>query len=120
MKQNLPCPICKTTVSIIKTIHSDNRNDNLLSCGHKFIEISLQDTFKAYDLLGTKKKGPDDFSKNHKWEHEQIIGERVGRDGKAAFIYQIIDRPKDYYKKFVRQGNKVIKDIEGKLSDHKK
>ena len=120
MKHSLPCSVCKTRVSVIKTIHNDNRNDHSLSCGHKFIEISLQDTFKAYDLLGTKKKRPDNFSKDHKWEQEQIIGERVGRDGKAVFIRQIIDRPKDYYKKFVRQDNKIIKDIEEKLSDHKK
>ncbi len=70
-------------------------------------------------MLGIKKRGTERFSKNHEFEYEVLKGERIGRDRKPAFIHQIIDRVKNYYKKFVKQEDKIIKDIEEELTNHK-
>ncbi len=114
------CSACNAERRIKTTTRRGSRIDHLLECGHKFVRLSLHDSIKAYDLLGVKKKGKDSFSKDHRWNHEQLIGERVGRDGKPVFIHQVIDRTKNYYKKFVSQSGKVIKDLEQKLTEHKK
>ena len=114
------CTACNAERRIKTTTRQGNRVDHLLECGHKFVELNLYDSVKAYDLLGVEKKSKEGFSKDHKSDHEQLIGERIGRDGKPVFIHQVIDRTKNYYKKFVRQGGKVIKDLEQKLTEHKK
>ncbi len=71
-------------------------------------------------MVVIKKKGQKKISKKHKFDYEVLIGERVGQDGKLVFIHQIIDRVRNYYKKFVKlkQGDKIIKDIEGNLTNH--
>lgn len=112
------CTVCNAEKGIKATTRRGNRVDHLLKCGHRFIELNLYDSVKIYDLLEIKKKSRENFSKDHKWDHEQVIGGRVGKDGKPVFVHQIIDRTKNYYKKFVKHGNKVIKDIEQKLTEH--
>lgn len=114
------CHICKLEQKVLTVIGGDNRTTYDLSCGHRFVTLETFDQVKAYDMLGIKKKGKEDFSKDHKWEKEITVGERIGRDGKPAYVHQVIDRASNYYKKFVEQGNKIIKDIEGKLTDHRR
>ena len=114
------CPTCKKEVSIIKK--ETDKSGNVISyfsCGHKLFQVTIKESIKAYEMLGIKKKGQERLSKDHKFECEEIAGERIGRDGKPVFVHQVIDRAKNYYKKFVKQGNKIIKDIEEKLTEHK-
>jgi len=92
---------------------------NYFSCGHRLFKVYINSTVKACVMLGIKKRSKERFSKKHKFDYEVLQGERVGRDGKPVLIHQIIDRAKNYYKKFVKQGNKVIKDLEQKLTEHK-
>lgn len=114
------CPACKKEVEIVKKETDEfGKVINYFSCGHRLFQVHFEDTAKAYEMLGIKKKGQERFSKKHKFEYEVLTGERIGRDGKPVFIHQIIDRVKNYYKKFVKQGNKVIKDLEQKLTEHK-
>jgi hypothetical protein len=114
------CPTCKKEVSIIKKeIDEFGKVINYFSCGHKLFQVHINETAKAYEMLGIKKGGQERFSKKHRYYYEVLEGEGIGRDGKPAFIHQIIDRAKNYYKKFVRQGDKVIKNIKGKLTEHK-
>lgn len=114
------CDQCKKEVELIKKeIDKFGHIVNYFSCGHKLFQVYIKDTAKPYIMLGIKKRGPKIFSKKHKFEEEVLTGERIGRDGKPVFINQIIDRVKNHYKKFTRQENKVIKDIEEKLTDHK-
>ena len=114
------CPTCKKEASIVKKETDKSGNiANYFSCGHKLFQVYIKDTVKAYVMLGIKKKGQERFSEKHEFEEEVLTGEKIGRDGKPVFINQIIDRVKNYYRKFVRQENKVIKDIEEKLTDHK-
>jgi len=79
----------------------------------------LTDEVHLHDILGAKKASDKPFSKKHKFDIEFIIGDRIGRDGKFVYAYQVINRTKNFYKKFVKQRNSVIKDVEGKLSEHK-
>jgi len=114
------CPTCKKEVEIIKRETDEyGKVINYLSCGHRLFQVHIKETIKAHVMLGIKKKGLERFSEKHEFEEEVLSGERIGRDGKPVFINQIIDRGKNYYKKFVRQGNKVIKNIEEKLTNHK-
>lgn len=114
------CPTCKKEVSIIKKETDEfGKVINYFSCGHKLFQVYIKETIKSHVMLGIKKKRPERFSKKHKFEYEVLTGERIGGDGKPAFIHQIIDRAKNYYKKFVKQGDKIIKDTEGKLTKHK-
>jgi hypothetical protein len=114
------CSICKKEVELVKKRTDEfGKVINYFSCGHELVEVYIVETGKAYERLGIKKKGQEKFSKKHKFEYEVSIGETVGRDGKPAFIHQIIDRTKNYYKKFVKQGDKIIKNIEEKLTEHK-
>lgn len=86
----------------------------------KNYSITLTDEIHVHEMLGIKKASKKPFSKKHKFDSETIVGERIGKDGKLAYIHQVIDRTKNYYKKFVKQDNVVIKDIEGKLTEHKR
>lgn len=86
----------------------------------KNYKLNFTDEISVHDILGMKKASSKPFSKKHKFDIETIVGERIGKDGKLAYIHQIIDRTKNYYKKFVKQGDLVIKDIEGKLTEHKR
>lgn len=113
------CTACNIEREVVKTAHEESKVEHELSCGHKYVEVFLEDSIKAYGLLGVKKMGKEPFSKKHKWEHEQVVGERIGKDGKPAFVHQVIDRVKDYYKKLVKQEDEIIKDVEGKLTNHK-
>ena len=114
------CPTCKKEVEIIKRETDEyGKVINYLSCGHRLFQVHIKETIKAHVMLGIKKKGLERFSEKHEFEEEVLSGERIGRDGKPVFINQIIDRGRNYYKKFVKQGNKVIKNIEEKLTDHK-
>lgn len=112
------CTACNSEQEITETIQEDNKVEHQLLCGHKFIEVSVEDSVTGSELLGVKKMGETPFSKKHKWGYEQIIGERVGKDGKIAFVHQVIDRVKNHYKKFVRRENRIIKDDEGELTNH--
>lgn len=114
------CPICKKEVSIIKKETDEfGKIINYFSCGHKLFQVALKESVKAYEMLGIKKRGSEKFSKDHKFEYEVLTGERIGKDRKPAFVHQIIDRVKNYYKKFVKQEEKIIKDTETKLTEHK-
>jgi len=114
------CQSCKKEVEIVKQqTDKFGRVINCFSCGHKLFQITITDTIKSYEMLGIRKRGQEKFSKNHKFEYEVLTGERVGHNGKPVFIHQIIDRVKNYYKKFVKQGDKIIKNIEEKLTKHK-
>jgi hypothetical protein len=114
------CPTCKKEVELVKKETDEfGKVINYFSCGHKLFQVHIKETIKVYEMLGIKKKGQERFSKKHEFEYEVLTGEKVGRDGKSVFIHQIIDRAKNYYKKFVKQGNKVIKDLEQKLTEHK-
>lgn len=112
------CHTCKSEQKVLSVTEEDNKTTYNLSCGHRFITLELFDQIKAYDMLGIKKKGKEDFSKDHKWEKEIIIGERIGRDGMPAYVHQVVDRANNYYKKFVKQGERIIKNVESKLTDH--
>ena len=96
-----------------------DRITQTFECGHVFVQLSLYDSAKIYDILNMRKKTEKFFSLKHKWNFEQTIGDRIGLDGKPAFINQLIDRVNNYYKKFVKSEGEIIKDIEGKLTDHK-
>lgn len=114
------CPTCKKEVEIVKRETDEfGRISSYFSCGHRLVEIAIQNSENTYSLSSIKKKGPVKVSKNHKFELEELIGKRVGKDRKVAFIHQIVDRVKNYYKKFVEVDGKIIKNIEGKLTDHK-
>ena len=82
------------------------------------IAIELKESLSILDMSTLKKRGKHKYSKKHIWEHEQTIGNRVGRDGKIAFVHQIIDRPTNYYKKYVEQGQKTIKNLMEQLTQH--
>ncbi|MDD4001511.1 MAG: hypothetical protein PHU35_01835 [Bacteroidales bacterium] len=84
----------------------------------KNVILNFNEKVGLLDILKFKKNSLNPFSKKHKNDNEIIIGDRIGRDGKLAFIYQIIDRTNNYYKKFVKVENQVIKNIEGKLTEH--
>lgn len=114
------CSTCKKEVSIIKKETDEfGKVINYFSCGHRLFQVTIEEKVKAYEMLGIKKRRQERFSKNHKFEYEALMGERVGRNGKSVFINQVIDRVKNYYKKFVKQGDKIIKNIEQKLTNHK-
>jgi hypothetical protein len=85
----------------------------------KTIKINLSEKIRVLELIGLRKASSKPFSKKHKFDSETIVGERIGRDGKVAYVHQIVDRTKNYYKKYVKQGKKIIKDVECKLTDHK-
>ncbi|OGK62595.1 hypothetical protein A2334_03530 [Candidatus Roizmanbacteria bacterium RIFOXYB2_FULL_38_10] len=51
------CQKCKSEKNIDSSNRSDNQAISILSCGHKFIEISLQDTIKLGEEIQLKKKG---------------------------------------------------------------
>jgi len=114
------CPTCKKEVEIIKRETDEyGKVINYFSCGHRLFQVYIKDTVRAHVMLGIKKKSKERFSKKHKFDYEVLQGEKVGRNGKPVVIHQIIDRVKNYYKKFVKQENRVIKDIEEKLTNHK-
>ncbi|HOK17621.1 MAG TPA: hypothetical protein PL164_02645 [Candidatus Paceibacterota bacterium] len=114
------CQSCKKKVKIVKReTDKFGKVINYLSCGHKLFQVHIKDTVKPYIMLGIKKRSRERFSKKHKFYYEILEGERIGKDGKPVFILQIIDRVKNYYKKFVKQGDKIIKNIEEKLTEHK-
>lgn len=114
------CPICKKKVLLFKKETDElGKVINYFSCGHKFFQVCVHDSGKSHELLGIKKRTERRFSKDHKFEYEVLIGERVGKDAKPVFIHQIIDRVKNYYKKFVKRKNIIIKNIETKLTEHK-
>lgn len=85
----------------------------------KNYKITLTDEIHVYEMLGLKKASSKPFSKKHKFDSETIVGERIGKDGKLAYVHQVIDRTKNYYKKLVKQGDTIVKDVEGKLTEHK-
>ncbi|MBI2464654.1 hypothetical protein HYV64_00795 [Candidatus Shapirobacteria bacterium] len=70
------------------------------------------------DLVSIIRVPKKPHSKKHKSDLEMIKGDRVGRDGRKAFVYQVVDRRDNHYKKFVKVGDKVIKDVDGRLKDH--
>lgn len=111
------CKKCSTVVSE-KATKCPGCNSDLSAVGRN-INIRFVENIKVLDLLGLKRAGEEKFSKKHKYISETIVGKRLGKDGKVAYVHQIIDREKNYYKKFVMQGRKIIKDIEGKLSSHR-
>lgn len=114
------CPTCKKEVLIIKQETDEfGKVINYFSCGHKLFQVTFKETAKTYIMLGIKKRGKEKFSKKHKFYYEALTGERIGQDGKSVLINQIIDRIKNYYKKFVKQENKIIKNVEQKLTEHK-
>jgi hypothetical protein len=114
------CPTCKKEVEITKRETDEfGRVVNYFSCGHRLLEVAIQNFIQPYSIASIKKKGPEKFSKKNKFEYEQLIGKRFGKDGRLVFIDRIINRVKDSYKEFVKEGNKIIRDFEGKLSDHK-
>jgi len=55
------CTVCNAEKRIKKTTKKTNRVEHLFECGHKLVELSVYDSAKAYELLGTKKKGLDNF-----------------------------------------------------------
>jgi hypothetical protein len=57
------CTACNAEGRIKTTTRQGNRVDHLLECGHKFVELNLYDSVKAYDLLGVKKKKQGGFFK---------------------------------------------------------
>lgn len=83
------------------------------------LTLKLNDGIGVTDMASIERTPLIPFSKKHKKDYEMIIGDRIGRDGKLAFIYQIADRVNDFYKKFVSVGGKITKDIECKLSEHR-
>ena len=117
--EKIYCTKCQAEVEIENETREGDKTTTQLSCGHRIIAIKLVEKISLLEMLELKSKGKSNYSKNHKWKHEQIIGKRVGRDGKIAFIHQVIDRPSGYYKKYVKQGNKVIKDVVERLTQHR-
>lgn len=89
------------------------------SCGHKLFEKTFNDQINLLEMFNRKKKGIKDFSKDHKFEYEETVGEKVGRNGNVVFIHQVIDRINNLYRKLVRQEGKIIKNIQEKLTSHK-
>ena len=112
------CAQCKAEKRIEKSAIENGALDILFECGHRLKSIQISDTVKAYDMLGIKKAGPERFSKKHRWSYELVLGMRIGRDGKVAFVRQMVDRASNYYEKYVQQGKRVIKDLKGRLTDH--
>lgn len=117
--EQLQCPVCNQPKLIVGIETEGSSYKYHLACGHTLITLYLSDTVHAYDTIGSKRRGFSKFSKKHVWNLEQFSGNRIGRDGKLAFVEQVIDRARNYYKKYVRVGNRVIKNIESKLIDHK-
>jgi hypothetical protein len=114
------CPHCKKEVEMLKQETDESgRITNYFSCGHKHFEITFNEKINLLEMFNVKKKGIIDFSKDHKFEYEETVGERIGKDGNIVFIHQVIDRINNFYKKFVRQGGKIIKNIQEKLTSHK-
>jgi hypothetical protein len=60
------------------------------------------------------------FSKRHKYPREEHIGYRIGKDKRLVFRHQIFDRVNDIYKEIVKDGNKIIRNVTEKLSEHRK
>src|SRR4051812_6965136 len=67
------------------------------------INIVINERIRVYDILGLKKFGDKPNSKDHRAVSETLVGKRIGRDGKVAYVHQVIDREKNYYKKYVKQ-----------------
>lgn len=114
------CPNCKKEVEVVKK--EDDGNGTIIShfsCGHKHFEKNFIDSISLLDMLNLKNKGMDSFSKDHKFKYEETIGERIGGDGKVVFIHRVIDRFNNIYKELVRQRDKIIRDIQEKLTSHK-
>lgn len=51
------CEVCKTEKDVVSSSRSDNQVINILSCGHRFIEISLQDTIQISEEIQLRKTG---------------------------------------------------------------
>ena len=51
------CTACKKEMGVIESTQSENRIDNVLGCGHNFIELNLQETIKVSELFGLRKIG---------------------------------------------------------------
>lgn len=51
------CTICKMDKDTVSLTHSDNRVKHLLTCGHKLIEISLNDSIKISREIELRKIG---------------------------------------------------------------
>ena len=113
------CQPCGQGKKIVKTENKDSTIYYSLDCGHRFITKEFHEHIGLIEMLTIKGKGLADFSNKHKLKYEGVIGHRIGRDGKLAYVEQVIDRVGNYYKKLVKQEDKIIKDIEGKLTEHR-
>lgn len=114
------CPTCKEEVEMVKRETDEfGRIIGYFSCGHRLLELAVQSSVRTYPITNIKKKGPEKFSRKHGFQYEALEGKRIGKDGKLAFVRQIVDRGKGDYEKFVESEGKIIKNIKGKLTDHK-
>lgn len=119
MTEKLLCTLCNIPNLVVGMAEDGSATRYTLSCGHTFIALNLVDTISVNDTLDLKRKGLEKSSKKHVWNLEQFVGNRIGRDGKLAFVEQVVDRVRNYYKKYVKVGDVVVKNIESKLTDHK-
>lgn len=51
------CSTCKEEKEVVNSSPIDKGMRNLLSCGHNFIEINLEETIKISELIGLRKTG---------------------------------------------------------------
>jgi len=119
MANKLLCTVCNQPEVIVGTETEGSRKKYGLACGHTFISLHLSDAVNTCDTFELKRRGFNRFSKKRIWNLEQFVGNRIGRDGKLAFVEQVIDRARNYYKKYVKVGDVVVKNNESKLTDHK-
>ena len=113
------CTACNSEKEIIKTTRVGNKTEHLLSCGHKFIQILLQEKVKAQESLGIKQKRP-----GFGVVKEIFQGFKPSRDpklSKGVDVQMIVDREKNEYHQIVKDkktGN-ILHEEHEPLSEHR-
>ena len=122
-KDYLFCSECKRDVELLGIeFNKDNLTIKfILSCEHNLIFLSQFDSVVMYDLQNGKHKGPEKFSKNHKYKYEFKTGKRISNNGEPVFLNQIKDRQNDlYFELVIDKEGKIIHYCKEKLSEHNK